>query len=178
MKTWELRCASGAAAVALSLALLAPSAAWAAQSVPPGTQVMLQFAQTVSTKTARVGDLVRMRVYTDVLVNGRRVIRQDAPAQGVVTTVHRPRTFGRKGELKIRLQHVRDVRGTRVPLEPYKSGNRFAAGGPAAAGGGLLVFGPVGLVAGVFVKGKEITITKGTRIEAQVAGTPPEADRQ
>lgn len=158
------------AAAALSLGLLAPLSARAEQTIPAGTQVNLQFTQEVSTKTAKVGDHVTMRVYSDVLVNGKRLIRQDATAQGVVTTVHRPRTFGRKGELKIKLEHVKDVNGRRVPLEPYKSGERFGAGGPGAAGGGLLVFGPVGLVAGVFVKGKEIVITKGTRIQAQVAG--------
>lgn len=152
----------------VTLALLAP--ARAAQTVPPGTPVNLQFTQTVSSRTAHVGDHVKMRVYTDVLVHGRTVIRQDAPAQGVVTAVHRRRSFGRKGELKIRLKHVLDAQRARVPLEPYQSGKRFKAGGPGASGAGLLVFGPVGLVAGVFVKGKEVTITKGTRIMAQVAG--------
>jgi hypothetical protein len=84
--------------------------------------------------------------------------------------VHRRRSFGRKGELRIKLVNVRDVEGHRVPLEAYHSGKRFAAEGPGAAGGGLLVLGPVGAVAGVFVKGKEITIDKGTRIQAEVAG--------
>jgi hypothetical protein len=155
---------------AISLALLAPLAAWGAQTVPGGTPVTLEFMQEVSSKTAHEGDTVKLRVYTDVVVDGKTVIRQDSVAEGVVAGVHRRRSFGRKGELRIQLQQVRDVKGTRVPLESYTSGNRFGAAGPGAAGAGLLVFGPVGAVAGVFVKGTEITIKKGTRIQAQVAG--------
>lgn len=168
----------GVLAGVCSLALLGALPARSAQTVPPGTPVTLEFTQEVSTRTAKVGDHISMRVYTDVVVNGKRLIRQDAPALGVVTAVHRRRSFGRKGELKIKLENVRDAQGTRVPLEPYKSGNRFSAGGPGAAGGGLLVFGPVGMVAGVFVKGKEIVITKGTRIQAQVAGVRDEGTRK
>lgn len=158
------------AAAALTVGIL--NGARADVQVPPGTPVMLEFMQTVSTKTARKGDRVRLRVYTKVVHNGRTLIRQDAPAEGVVEKVHRRRSFGRKGELKIRLIDVKDVDGDRVPLEPYRTGNRFSGGGPAAAGGGLLVLGPVGAVAGVFVKGKDITIDRGTRIVATVAGGP------
>lgn len=157
---------------AMAIGAVLASGARAEVQVPPGTPVMLEFMQSVSTKTARKGDRVRLRVYAKVVVNGKTLIRQDAPAEGIVEKVHRRRSFGRKGELKIRLVQVRDVDGDRVPLEPYRSGKRFSAGGPGAAGGGLLVLGPLGAVAGVFVKGKDITIDKGTRITAIVAGAP------
>jgi hypothetical protein len=160
----------GLSAAALGLSVVVMAGARADISVPPGTPVMLEFMQSVSSKTARKGDAVRLRVYTAVVHNGKTLIRQDAPAEGIVEEVHRRRSFGRKGELRIKLVNVRDVDGHRVPLEAYHSGNRFAAEGPGAAGGGLLVLGPVGAVAGVFVKGKEITIDKGTRIQAEVAG--------
>src|SRR5262249_40429607 len=116
----------GAAGLSLALlAPLAPLAARAEESTPPGTPVMLEFMQDVSSKTARKGDKISLRVYTNVVVRGKTLIKQDAPAEGVVTDVHRRRTFGRQGELKIKLEHVVDVSGSRVPLEPYHSGNRF-----------------------------------------------------
>jgi hypothetical protein len=34
------------------------------------------------------------------------------------------------------------------------------------------------MVAGVFVKGREVVITKGTRIQAQVAGVRDEGNRK
>jgi len=165
----------------MSVALLcAPAAARAAQSVPPGTAVLLQFDDEVSTKTAKKGDRIHLRVYTDVVVNGKTLIKQDAPATGTVTNVRKPRSFGRRGELKVRLENVTDVTGARVPLEPYSTGDRFKATGPGAAGAGLVVLGPVGLVGGAFVKGSHITIDKGTRIQAVVwdGKTKPESKPQ
>lgn len=144
----------------------------AADRVPPGTAVMLQFMEEVSTRSAHKGDTVRFRVYTDVVVNGKTLIRQDAPAQGTITAVKKPGPFGKKAQLKIRIDNVKDVSGARVALESYSSGDRFKAAGPGAAGAGLLVLGPVGLVGGAFVKGKHITIDKGTRIQAVVPGGP------
>jgi hypothetical protein len=153
----------------LSLSLMAlAGAAKAAPAVPPGTPVLLQFQQDVSTKTAKKGDQVQLRVYTDVVVDGRTLIKQDAPAVGIIETVRKPRSFGRRAELKLRLESVNDVSGARVPLEPYTTGDRFKAAGPGASGAGLLVLGPVGLVGGAFVKGSHVTIEKGTRIQAVV----------
>lgn len=142
----------------------------AEQTVPPGTVVTLQFMQDVGTKTAKKGDKIKLRVYTDVVHNGKTLIKQDAPAEGIVESVRKPKRFGRRGELKIRLESVTDVNGVRVPLESYKSGERFTASGPGAAAGGLLVLGPVGLVGGAFIKGKDVTIKEGTKIQAMVAG--------
>ncbi|HEU4751616.1 MAG TPA: hypothetical protein VFU47_00830 [Armatimonadota bacterium] len=159
------------AVVALPALLLSPAAPARAQGpVPPGTPVMLQFMEPVSTKTAKKDDRIPLRVYTNVVVNGKTLIRQDAPATGIVTSVKKPGRFGKRGELKIRLESVTDVNGNRVPLEQYASGDRFTASGPGASAGGLVVLGPVGLVGGAFVKGKHVTIDKGTRIQAKVAG--------
>jgi len=148
--------------------LLSPTACRAAQVVPAGTTVLLQFEDAISTKTAKKGDQIHLRVYTDVVVNGKTLIKQDAPATGTVSDVRRPRSFGRRGVLKVRLENVTDVNGARVPLEPYSTGDRFKAAGPGAAGAGLVVLGPVGLVGGAFVKGNHVSIDKGTRIQAIV----------
>ena len=161
---------SASVVVAASMLLSPVATALAAPSrIPPGTPVPLEFTREMSSRTAEKGDAVPLRVVEDVRVGGQVVIRRGAAAEGVVTKVHHRRSFGRKGELRIRLVRVRDVRGRYVPLEAYKTGHRFSAGGPGAAGGGLLVFGPLGLVAGAFVKGGEVTIHKGTRIQAEVA---------
>lgn len=161
------------AALLAACLLIAPGAARAAEPVPPGTVVMLQFLEELSTKTAKKGDPVKLKVYTNVVVDGKTLIRQDALAHGIITDVRKPKRFGKRAELKIRLENVQDVNGNRVPLEPYTSGKRFRAGGPGASGAGLLILGPVGLVGGAFVKGKHITVDSGTRIQAKVAGEAP-----
>ena len=170
MRNFRTRWAAGIIGAAMGMSLLVPFAASAETMVPSGTKVPLEFTQRISTKTAKKGDTVELRVTEDVRVDGRTMIPEGAPAEGVITDVHRGRTFGRKGELKIRLTHVRDRNGDRIPIERYHSGDRFSAGGPAAAGAGLLVLGPVGLAAGALVHGSDFTIKEGTRIEAEVAG--------
>jgi hypothetical protein len=159
--------------LAAGAALLLPSGAVrAADPIPPGTPVTLQFMQDVTTRTAAKDQRIKLRVYTDVVVNGKTLLRQDAPATGIVTKVRKPGRFGKRAELKIRLESVTDASGRRVALESYSSGDRFRAEGPGAAGAGLLVLGPVGLVGGAFIKGNHITIDQGTRIQAKVAGEP------
>lgn len=153
---------------AFACALAAPSCA--GTTAPPDTAVPLEFAQEVSTRSAHKGDEIRLKVYQDVVVKGKTLIRKDAPATGVVEAVKKPGRFGQRGQLKLRLTSVRDVNGDTVPLEPYKSGDRFSATGPGASGAGLLILGPVGLVGGAFIKGTHVTIEQGTRIQAKVAG--------
>src|SRR5687767_7531354 len=112
------------AAVAAPFAILLGRAASAQGPIPAGTVVLLQFDQQVSTQTAKKGDLIPLRVYSDVMVNGKKVIRQDSKATGVVTDVDRPGRFGKRGKLKIRLESVEDVSGRRIALDPYSSGER------------------------------------------------------
>jgi hypothetical protein len=158
------------AAVATPFVFVLGREAFAQGPIPAGTTVVLQFDQDLTTKTAKKGDLIPLRVYSDVMVNGKTFIRQDSKATGVVTDVDKPGRFGKRGKLKIRLDSVTDVKGRRIALDPYSSGDRFKAEGPGAAAGGLLILGPVGLVGGAFIKGNHVTIEKGTRIQARVAG--------
>jgi hypothetical protein len=137
--------------------------------VPKGTRVRLAFAQSVDSREAEKGDTIRLRVTQDVFVRGERVIARGARATGLVTSVRKPRRFGRKAEIKIDLVGVRAVDGKQLPLERYKTGDRYSAGGAAAAGGGLVVLGPIGLAAGAFVKGKHVKVDAGTAIDAALS---------
>ncbi len=158
-------------------ALLFSGVAAAEHRVPSGTVVMLEFLEDVSTRKARQGDEIKLRVYTDVVLNGRTLIRQDAPARGVVKEIKKPGPFGKRARLLVRLEDVKDVNGDLVPLESYSSGGRFRAVGPGASGAGLLVLGPAGLVGGAFIKGSHVTIKQGTRIQAKVAESAKDQDK-
>lgn len=137
--------------------------------VPKGTRVRLAFAHDLDSREAEKGDTIRLKVTQDVYVQGERVIARGARATGRVTEVRKPRRFGRKAQIKIDLVGVRAVDGRELPLERYRTGDRYSAGGAAAAGGGLLVLGPVGLAAGAFVKGKHLKVEAGTTIDAAVS---------
>lgn len=146
------------------------SGASAEQKIPGGTVVLLEFLQDLSSRKAKKGDEIKLRVYTDVVVNGKTMIRQDAPARGIVTDVKKPGPFGKRSRLRLRLEEVKDVNGDLVRLDPYSSGGRYRPEGAGASGAGLLVLGPAGIVGGAFIKGSHITIKQGTRIQAKVAG--------
>lgn len=156
-------------ALACAGALLYTGAAASEPRVPAGTVVMLEFMEDVGTRRAKRGDEIKLRVYTDVVLNGKTLIRQDAPARGVVKEIKKPGPFGKRARLLVRLEDVKDVNGDLVSLEPYSTGGRFRAAGPGASGAGLLVLGPAGLVGGAFIRGSHVTIKQGTRIQAKVA---------
>lgn len=139
-------------------------------TVPAGTPVTLQLMEAVSTRHSKKGDKIRLRVYNAVVLNGKTLIAQDAPATGEVTSVRGPSRFGRRGQLKIKVDHVQAVDGTRIPLEPYKSGERFTVQGGAASTAGAILLGPVGLIGGAFIKGRHVTVDEGTRVIVKVSG--------
>jgi hypothetical protein len=140
--------------------------------VPDDTPVPLEFQGPVSTRTAEAGDLVDFVVSQDVYVSGVLIIAKGTPATGTVKEVKRPRTLGRNGKLEIELGNVKGVDGTLLPLAPFRSekgikGISQEAAGASAAGG--VIFGPVGLVAGAFLKGRHVDIPAGAKGFATLA---------
>lgn len=163
--------AAGLLAGILSLALLVPGMA-AAVTVPAQTKVPLEFTQSVSSRTARPGQTVRLRARADVMVDGEQVIAKGAPATARVMSVRKPRRFGRKAEIKLDLVSVRGANGRQIRLGQYRSGERYDdPKAQGAAAGGLILLGPIGLAAGAFVKGNHLVIKPGTAIDGAVRNT-------
>jgi len=133
-----------------------------------GLTVPLEFCDTVDSRTAHKGDVVELKVVDDVQVDGRLRFRKDAAASGIIEAVHKPERFGKKAEIKMRLDWVRDVNGDQVPLSSYNSGKRFEPGAGGASLGGALLLGPIGLLGGALIKGGHLVIKKGTRIQGRV----------
>jgi len=168
----QYRATAASLAVIFLSVLVAPVFA-ATVTVPAGTKVPLEFAQSVDSGTAHKGDLVKLRVHEDVMVNGEKVIAAGAPATARVAEVKKPKPFGGKAEIKINQLRVRAANGREMQLDQYNSGKRFMdpkAGG--AATGGLILLGPIGLAAGAFFKGGHMLIKSGTHIDAAVNDTP------
>ncbi|MBI3721436.1 MAG: hypothetical protein HY248_02695 [Fimbriimonas ginsengisoli] len=93
---------------------------------------------------------------------------------GIVSEVRRRGTFGKNAQIQITIDPLR-LHGASIGLRPARKGKEFkgsktdrAAG---TAGAGAIVLGPVGLAAGVFVKGKEVEIKKGDPMHTEVART-------
>jgi hypothetical protein len=128
-----------------------------------GTPVKLKFKQTISSKTAKEGDIVILEVAEDVAVKNKLVIAKGADAKGKVTKVRASGMLGRKGKLEITLQEVTLVSGERVALRGSQTGGGGHAGGLIAV---AAVINPLALL----FKGKSAVYEAGTEVPAFIDG--------
>jgi hypothetical protein len=140
--------------------------------VPKGYDVPLVFDQTISSKTAKAGDTVQLHVMRDVAINGKTVIRHGAHVTAVITDVEHRKHFGVNAKLKLAFEPVRSTFGKHIDLQPRSAGKYTGSRTDHAAeisGGAALLLGPVGLVGGIFVVGKNITVKPGDHILCEVS---------
>lgn len=161
-------------AIALISILTIAGAAMAQNVLPEGTDVKLAFDQHISSKTAKSGDRVKLHVAENVVVNGKVMIKQGAPASGIISDVKKRGRFGKNAKLQITINPIR-VRNTMVALQPRDKGKEFKGSktdkAALASGAGLVAFGPVGLVGGYFIPGKSVEIKVGDTLVTEVSRT-------
>ena len=163
-----------------TFATLSPAQERVAPSVSPpfvlsaDTPVKLRLVETMTSKTAKVNDTVPFEVVEDVKINDVIVIAHGAPAWGTVTEAHSKKSFGRSGKLNINIDKAQLVSGENVALRSTKGGsggNHVAAMTTAVVATSIVFFPAAPLF--FFIKGKNITIPKGTEIITYVAGQTP-----
>jgi len=156
--------------ILLPLAVFALAVSSFATTVPQGTGVTLAFKDSLSSKTAKAGDKVRMEVVDDVRVDGKTVLRAGTPVTAVIEKVDKNGRFGKNARIRIVINPVRGI-----PLQPREKGKAFQGGktdkAAIASGAGALVLGPVGLIGGVFIKGRNVNIKPGDKVETEVSRT-------
>lgn len=144
--------------------------------LPADTVFKISLNDDVSSKTNEVGDPVTFTVEEDVMVGDVLVLPRGSQGSGVVTKVTRPKSFGRSGALDISFDQVFSVDDDAIPtvLGPEaKEKLKMEAAAVGASTIGALALGPIGLVGGFFVKGKDVSLPAGTNlyIETQEAVT-------
>ncbi|MGN0954700.1 hypothetical protein [Dialister sp.] len=144
--------------------------------LPANTVFKISLNDDVSSKTNQVGDPVTFTVQEDVSVGDVLVLPKGAQGSGVVTKVSRPKSFGRSGALDVSFDQVFSVDDEVIPtvLGPEaKEKLKMEAAAVGASTIGALALGPIGLVGGFFVKGKDVSLPAGSTlyIETQEAVT-------
>ena len=144
--------------------------------LPADTVFKISLNDDVSSKTNQVGDPVTFTVQEDVSVGNVLVLPKGAQGSCVVTKVSRPKSFGRSGALDISFDQVFSVDDEVIPtvLGPEaKEKLKMEAAAVGASTIGALALGPIGLVGGFFVKGKDVSLPAGSTlyIETQEAVT-------
>ncbi len=137
--------------------------------IAASTLVKVSLEKGVSSKTARAGDRIPYVVCEDVIVNGVLVVPSGTSGEGKVLKVRKAGNFGRSGTLSVDFGFVNTIMGDELLLgvgkksisENEKDKNMAFAIGSSIVGAAIL--GPVGLVAGIFVHGKDIVIPAGAK---------------
>ncbi len=140
--------------------------------LPANTVFKISLNDEVSSKTSQVGDSVTFTVQEDVLVGDVLVLPRGAQGSGVVTKATRPKSFGRSGSVDISFDQVFSVDDESIPtvLGPEaKEKLKMEAAAVGASVIGALALGPVGLIGGLFVKGKDAVLPAGSELYIQTS---------
>jgi hypothetical protein len=175
MNRFAFRGSQAAQAIALSCALLIT-----AQSVPAqvpdlmlqdGTPVRLRLSRNLSSSDAREGETVDFEVLEEVKSGDVVIIAKGAVALATVTQANAKKNMGRAGKLDVNIDHVRLANGEKAALRSVKQAQGGGNGGKVTGAmvATSLVFWPAAPLF-LFMKGKDVTIPKGTEITAYVNG--------
>ncbi|MBV9958123.1 MAG: hypothetical protein JO360_06860 [Acidobacteria bacterium] len=154
-----------AAAVATSNATLVEV------KIPDGTQLEVELMSTISSATAKEGDIIDFTVVSPLVVNGVTVIEKGAPAKARVAGVKKAGYWGKAGKIGWIMQDVTMVDGTRAPLRMEKKLTGDSKGGTVATATVVtaVVFWPAAPFWGL-KKGKNAVYPAGKRFESFVQG--------
>ncbi len=143
-------------------------------TIPDGTPVKLQLAETISSAHAHVGDDVNLIVVRDVSLEGVTVIPAGTMARGSVTGIRGRRLLGIGGKVALRIDTLQLVNGDQIELR----GSKEVKGGSRTKlmVGAMIVTGLIFLPAApvfLLTLGHQSTVVKSTEITAQVDGATP-----
>jgi hypothetical protein len=139
-----------------------------------GTPVKLRIARTVSSEDAKVGDTVDFEVLEEIKSHDVVLVPRGGIAWATVTEAQSKRRMGRAGKLNINIDNVKIVDGEKVPLravKEVKGGSHTGAMTGAIVATSIVFFPAAPLF--LLIKGKDITIPKGTEITAYISGDIP-----
>lgn len=136
-----------------------------------GTEIRLRLMESITSATAKAGQTINFEVLDNVIVNDVIVVAEGASAWGTIVEAHGKKSLGRGGKLNFRLDYVKAVDGSRVPLRATsnnKGGGKKGATGAVIAAS--VLFLPVAAPLAFLVKGKNVEVPKGQHITAFVDG--------
>lgn len=139
-------------------------------SVPKNTLIKVALVDPVNTKNLKKGDAIRYKVAADVIVDGKLIFAKGEPGDGVVTKVKQARNFGRNAQLEIDYKQTKAIDGTYVNTfmgEEAKQEMKNLAMAAGASVAGMVLLGPIGVIGGAFVNGKNIDLPAGTEFYIQ-----------
>ncbi len=136
-----------------------------------GTPVKLRLNRNMSSADAKTGETVDFEVLEDVKIGEIVIIPRGGVALATVTLAKPKGRLGKGGKLDINIDSVRLVSGEKIALRAVKEnkgGSHTGAMTGAIVATSILFFPAAPFF--LFMKGKDITLPKGTEITAYVSG--------
>jgi len=138
------------------------------------TLLKVKLLTALNTHTSKSGDAVAFEVNDDIYVDGSLIIPKGVQGIGKVTKVEEAKNFGRDAKIEISFDQVgamdgstiRTILGDKARLE-----NKSLVTAAGASMAGALVFGPIGILGGAFIHGKDVDIPVGAEIYIQIKDT-------
>ncbi len=140
-------------------------------NITKDTLVKIKIVTPLSTKTSRPGDVVIFQAVDDVYAGGELVIAKGAQGLGKVTKVEPAKNFGRDAELEISFDTIDAIDGSAVNVllgDKAKEETKSLAKAAGASVAGMVILGPIGVVGGAFVHGKDVNIPADAQLYVQV----------
>jgi hypothetical protein len=136
-----------------------------------GSQIRLRLMESLSSATAQVGQTIAFEVLDPIVVEGTVVVAEGAPAWATIIEAANKKSFGRAGKLSFRLDYVKAVDGSKIPLRAssVNKGQGRGATSTAIIAASALFFLPAAPI-GMMVKGKNVDIPRGQHIQAFTDG--------
>ncbi|CAN5707909.1 hypothetical protein BH10ACI4_BH10ACI4_23150 [soil metagenome] len=136
--------------VSVTLFALMFSASVFGQILPSGTRLAVRLDATVSSSTARVGDIVPASLAEDLVVENQVLARRGHPLRGRVTFARRSGRFHKPGYITVRLDSI-EIDGRRYDLSSSAirdKGNGHLKSNATKIGGGAGIGALIGAIAG------------------------------
>lgn len=140
-------------------------------TIPDGTPLLVELMSTISSNTAKEGDVIDLMIVSPLVVNGVVVIEKGAPAKARIGHAKKAGFWGRAGRLSWTMMDVLLVDGNRTPIRMEKKLTGESKGGTVVTGAIItaLVLWPATPFWGL-KKGKDAVFPEGTHFHAFVHG--------
>lgn len=138
--------------------------------VPANTLTKVSLVTPINAKNVRVGDVIEYTAAEDIVSNGMLLFAKGAKGLGEVTKVIRAQNFGRDAKVVVDFKYLTAIDGTEVPMILGKESEEMMEHMAMAAGAsiaGIAILGPIGIIGGAFVKGKNVDLPAGTELYIQ-----------
>ena len=90
-----------------------------AAEIPAGTHVLLKLVNSVTTRTAKVGDYIYMQTASPITAGGQIVVPEGTYVQGVVSQTRKSGRVKGRAELAVRIEKMTLDSGKVVQVNPH-----------------------------------------------------------